>query len=193
MRVRELRYARLFNFPGKYENERIEVVIELAEDEDPRAAWARAYDLIHKLHEVGEVIRRFNEICEDALDKCKRLSKAIAEGKETLGRYLAERDKLQEQIEEQERAEGRILRRVLCELGDVEERIDEARKKLEEYERAEKWYEQMIKRAEELGLELDKAMREADWDKVSELIRGPIMEFLALWDKGPGVELPWGW
>jgi len=188
MRVKELRYARLFNFPGKYENERIEVVIELDEHEDTRTAWAKAYDLVHKLHEVGEVIRRFNEICDDAWQKQKHLAKAIADAEETLGRYLAKREELKHQLEEQRAKEGKIARRILCELGDVEDRVAEARKRVEDYKKAREWYEQIAKRAEELALELDKAMREADFAKVSELIRGPIAELLELWTRGPDVE-----
>ncbi len=193
MKVRELRYARLFNFPGKYENERIEVVMELDEHEDARAAWARAYDLVHRLHEVGEVLRRFREICDEAWDWQKRLGRAISEAEETLGRYLARKEELKRELEEQKAREGRVTRRLLCQLGDVEDHIAEAREKVENYRKAREWYEQMAKRAEELGRELDGAMRDADWDRVSELIRGPIAEFLALWAQGPGVELPGWW
>ena len=193
MRVRELRYARLFNFPGRYENERIEVVIELDENEDTRAAWAKAYDLVHKLHEVGEVIRRFNEICDEAWSKQKHLAKAIRDAEETLGRYLAKKDELKRELEEQRAREGKIARRLLCELGDVEDRIAEARKTVENYKKAREWYAQVAKRAEELALELDKVMRDADFAKVSELVRGPIAELLDLWTRGPDVELPDWW
>jgi len=169
VRVKELRYARLFNFPGRYENERIELVFELDEHEDPKAAWARAYDMVHMLHEVGETIRRFKEIEDVAWDRVRHLEGSIEEAHRQIGRYTAEVEKWRARAEEERKEKHRISRATLCQLGDAEERLEEAKKKLAEYEKRQAWYRKMAERAEELGRELSKAMRDADFNKVQEL------------------------
>ena len=188
MRVKELRYARLFNFPGRYENERIELVFELDEHEDPKAAWARAYDMVHTLHEVGEAIRRFREIEDSAWEKVKHLAELIDSAHREIGRWTAEVEKWKARAEEERKEKHKISRATLCQLGDAEERLDEAKKKLAEYEERQAWYRKMAERAEELGRELSKAMRDADFNKVQELLTGPVAEFVEIWHQGPGGE-----
>ena len=188
MRVSEVRYARLFNFPGRYENERIEVVIQLAEGEDPKVAWVRAYDMVHMLHEVGEAIRRFREIEDSAWEKVRQYDSLVAEAQREIGRYTAEVEKWRVRAQEEEQETGRISRRILCELGDAEERLEKAKQELAEYERKQKWYEKMAHRAYELSQQLGEAMRSADFTKVQELLAGPIAEFMEAWHKGPSEE-----
>jgi len=188
MKVRELRYARLFNFPGKYENERVEVVFELDEGEDVRTAWARAYDLVHMLHEVGEAIRRFKEIEDEAWHMVRHYNERIDEAHRDIGRYTAEVEKWEARAREAEKEHGRIPRTIMCELGDAEERLEQAKERLSEYKRKQKWYEEMAKRASELSEHLSDVMRNADFTKVQELLAGQIAEFMEAWHKGPSEE-----
>ena len=188
MRVSEVRYARLFNFPGRYENERIEVVIQLAEGEDPRAAWTKAYGLVHLLHETGEALRLFSEIHEEAWSRVRSLGEQIRDAEADIGRYTAEYEKWKARLEEEEREQGRVSRRTLCELGHAEQLLEEAKKRLAELKQKRDWYEKMAHRAYELKEELDKAIQDMDFDKVQEFLAGPIAEFMEAWHKGPSEE-----
>ena len=185
VRVSEVRYARLFNFPGRYENERIEVVIQLAEGEDPRTAWTKAYGLVHLLHETGEALRRFSEIHEEAWARVRNLGEQIRDAEADIGRYTAEYEKWKAQAEEERREQGRISRRALCQLGYAEEQLEKAKERLAELKQKRDWYEEMAHRAWELQEELDKAMQDMDFDKVRELLAGPVAEFMEAWHKGP--------
>ncbi|RLE88663.1 MAG: hypothetical protein DRJ67_01445 [Thermoprotei archaeon] len=157
MRVREIRYERLFNLRN-YNNERIGVAIELDEGESEAEALGKAMDLVYRMHltaeaarrlfmQLGDVSERIPHLCEQA----ERLRSALAELEAKYNECISRAKEIAERLARGEKVED--LKTIECEIPYLEKRIEEKKRDL-------KHVEDEIKKLTELKRELERELKQ---------------------------------
>ena len=188
MKIKTVEYSRLFSIPD-YQNEKISFVADLEEGENPAEVLLKLYNMAQNYHTFFSAFRKLisemNSIQKDIL----RYNNYIDEYTEELIELEKEKEEWDKKIEAWKRGEieleETVIRRGVCEIKSLKDRIDERKRSIEHYKDAIKNLKarmQQVKMAYEKLKEdiknkryekyVDTLLKEkVDYESVNEIIR----------------------